>query len=149
MSSPSDTWIAHKCLIYWQSGLDSTQRHTFTWKVGTFTQSARFVLFDSFDVLRVEGGTRYEPLVPLTKGLPPSRISTPTWAATGTLSATSNSHSNLGSNSNTPALTGAIVGGIAGALLVLSTIIGFVIAARRRQRLKERVFAAFHSQDPT
>ena len=61
MSSPHDTWIDHKCLVYWKAGLDVTQRHTITYGSEKYFFEPKGILLDSFDVLRVEGGTRYKP----------------------------------------------------------------------------------------
>ena len=61
MNSNEETCIDHKCLVGWQAGLDPTQQHNISY-------SSEFdpVLLESFEVLRVEGGTRYEALVPST-----------------------------------------------------------------------------------
>ena len=130
MSSSRDTWVDHKCLIYWRSGLNHTQQHNITYS----TDSDR-VLLESFEVLRVVGGTRYEASESLTVGLPRSRIST--------LSPTSDSNS-----TNTRVLVPAIAGSIIGALVILTCIIGFVKVARRRRQREEEV-PVVNDQVPT
>ena len=129
--SSRDTWIDHKCLIYWQSGLDLTRQHNITYNA----ESER-VLLESFEVLRVVGGTRYEASESLTVGLPRSRIST--------LSPTSDSNS-----TNTRVLVPAIAGSIIGALVILSCIIGFVKVARRRRQRKEEAPVVVHDRVST
>ena len=130
-SSSHDTWIDHKCLIYWQSGLNLTRQHNITYNAASDS-----VLLESFEVLRVVGGTRYEALEPLTVGLPRSRTSTP--------SPTSDSNS-----TNTRVLVPAIAGSIIGALVILSCIIGFVKVTRRKRQREEEAPVVVHDQVPT
>jgi hypothetical protein len=48
-----DHWIAHRCLMYWSTGLASNKQHNIT-----YDSSLNNVLLESIEVLRVEGGTR-------------------------------------------------------------------------------------------
>ena len=135
MHSSRDTWVDHKCLIYWQSGLNHTQQHNIT-----YSADSDRVLLESFEVLRVVGGTRYEGLEPLTAGLPRSRISTST--TTGTLSPTS--------DSNWTDIR-VLVPAITGSMIVVFVILCFLIrfAARRKRKREEEVTVVAHDQVPT
>ena len=62
MTSGRDSWIDHKCLIYWKSGLNAAQQHNIT-----YSSEASNVLLESIDVLQVVGGTGYESSVTLTQ----------------------------------------------------------------------------------
>ena len=119
--SDQETYIDHKCLMGWQAGLDPTQQHNISYS----SESTR-VLLESFEVLRVEGGTRYEGLVPSTKGLPLSRTSSPTTINTV-----------------------AIIGGVVGGIVLLAAVVRVIIVGRRRQQQKEKVLEAAHGHVPT
>lgn len=64
MTSSRETWIDHKCLVYWQSGLNAAQQHNIT-----YTSDSSNVLLESFEVLQVVGGTGYESSTAFDKGL--------------------------------------------------------------------------------
>lgn len=62
MTSGRDSWIDHKCLVYWQTGLNAAQQHNIT-----YNSESTNVLLESFEVLQVAGGTGYESSATLTQ----------------------------------------------------------------------------------
>jgi hypothetical protein len=60
-SGRDSSLIDHKCLVYWQTGLNAAQQHNIS-----YTSDSYNVLLESIDVVQVVGGTGYESSAALT-----------------------------------------------------------------------------------
>jgi len=118
-----DHWVAHRCLMYWSTGLGNNQHNV------TYDSSSYNVLLESIEVLRVEGGTR-------VSNFPSTSTSRTRSTSVGAGFPTStDSTSNINSDSKKPgSKTGAIVGGVIGGLLAIGAIVGIIFFFLRKQQ---------------